>query len=53
MVRKPGLTDIAQRPTSGEVGVTRDELVSGRAHLVGELTRRDVPLIVPVFRQPG
>jgi TDG/mug DNA glycosylase family protein len=47
-----GLTDIVKRPTSGEDGVTHDELVYGRTHLVGELARRDVPLIVCVFRHP-
>lgn len=43
-------TDIVKRPTTNAKALTRSELEHGRALLLTELRRRDVPLIVCVFK---
>lgn len=47
-----GFTDIVKRPTSGEGGVSRDELLHGTSTLNEKLQARNVPLVICVFRHP-
>lgn len=47
-----GFTDLVKRPTPSEAGVTREELEFGRLQLADELEKREVQLIICVFRHP-
>jgi TDG/mug DNA glycosylase family protein len=47
-----GFTDVIKRPTRGEKDVTARELEFGRKVLDRALRRREVPLVICVFRQP-
>lgn len=48
-----GFTDLVKRPTVGEGDVLRREQEHGRGALFAELKRREVPLVVCVFRHPA
>lgn len=48
-----GFADLVRRPTAGEDSVKSPEIVSGAKRIKSELIRRNVPLVVSVFRHPA
>jgi TDG/mug DNA glycosylase family protein len=48
-----GFADLVRRPTAGEKDLSESEIKAGAERLRAELTQRNVPLVISVFRHPA